>query len=202
MAMGQLVFLGGSLSSSFGSTYLTEVGTNFYLDSGGGVGPSLKLAGANVVAGQFGGWGFIGAEATGGGYEVALKLAGAQQYALWNTDNNGNYLSGGTILAATDPTLKSAEITLHQDLNGDGTIGIPGTGTSSTSGVVVSIGLTPVVAASAAAATPAAPGSLNVGVVFGSAVPALSESSLGGDGHPVASVQSPSPALSHDFHLV
>ena len=123
---GTIGIPGRIVIESFGSTYLTEVGNNFYLDSSSGVGPSLKLSGANVVAGQFGGWGFIGAETTAGGYEVALKLAGAEQYAVWNTDSNGNYLSGGSILAATDPTLESAEITLHQDLNGDGTIGIPG----------------------------------------------------------------------------
>ena len=111
---------------SVGSTSLNEVGNHFYLDDSNGVGPSLTWSGTDVVAGQFGGWGFIGAEATAGGYEVAMKLAGAQQYALWHTDSSGNYLSGGTVVAGIDPTIESAEITLHQDLNGDGTIGIPG----------------------------------------------------------------------------
>ena len=34
-----------------GMTNLTQVGTNFYLDNSTGVGPSLKLSGADVVAG-------------------------------------------------------------------------------------------------------------------------------------------------------
>jgi serralysin len=193
---GTIGIPGRTVIESFGSTYLTEVGNNFYLDNGSGVGPSLKLSGANVVAGQFGGWEFIGAEATAGGYEVALKLPGAWQFALWNTDSNGNYLSGGTILAGTSPTLEAAEVTLHQDLNGDGIIGIPGTGGNAST--AISMVAAPVVAASAAPATPASNGT----VVSGSQGPAPSESLVGGDGHLVASVQNPSPALPHDFHLV
>ena len=45
------------------------------------------------MAGQFGGWAPIGAEKTATGYEVAWKMAGADQYTVWNTDNNGNYIS-------------------------------------------------------------------------------------------------------------
>src|SRR5260370_644252 len=77
----------------FGSTSLIEVGTNFYLYNSSGVGPSLKYLGADVVAGQFGQWAPIGAEQTASGYEVALKVAGADQYTVWTTDNNGNYVS-------------------------------------------------------------------------------------------------------------
>src|SRR6185437_5846606 len=141
-------------------------------------------------------------EATAGGYEVALKLAGAQQYALWHTDSNGHYLSGGTVVAGTDPTIESAEITLHQDLNGDGIIGIPGSGMGSVAGGAISMGLAPVIAASAAPSTPAAPGASNGGFVSDSASPAPPDSLGGGDGHLVSSVQNPSPALPHDFHLV
>ena len=53
--------------------------------------PELKYAGAAVVAGQFGGWTPIGAEQTATGYEVAWKVAGADQYTVWNTDSSGNY---------------------------------------------------------------------------------------------------------------
>ena len=73
-----------------GSTSLTEVGNNFYL---GGSGPELKYAGAAVVAGQFGAWAPIGAEQTLTGYEVAWKVAGADQYTVWNTDSSGNYIA-------------------------------------------------------------------------------------------------------------
>src|SRR5262249_25908078 len=39
-----------------GSTRLTEVGDHFFLYDSSGSGPLLKVAGADVVAGQFGGW--------------------------------------------------------------------------------------------------------------------------------------------------
>ena len=40
-----------------GSTRLTEVGNHFFLFDSGGFGPSLKYAGTDYVAGQFGGKG-------------------------------------------------------------------------------------------------------------------------------------------------
>ena len=76
-----------------GSTSLTEVDSHFYLYNSGGAGPSLKYQGADFVAGQFGQWAPIGAEQTASGYEVAWKVTGADQYAVWATDSNGNYTS-------------------------------------------------------------------------------------------------------------
>ena len=38
-------------------------------------------------------WTPIGAEQTASGYLVAWKMAGADQYSVWVTDSNGNYLS-------------------------------------------------------------------------------------------------------------
>src|SRR5262249_62178806 len=35
----------------------------------------------------------IAAQQTATGYEVALKLAGADQYGVWNTDSGGNWAS-------------------------------------------------------------------------------------------------------------
>ena len=79
---------------STGSTSLTEVANNFFLYAvGGSLGPELKYAGANVVAGQFGTWTPIGAEQTASGYEVAWKVTGADQYTVWNTDSSGNFIS-------------------------------------------------------------------------------------------------------------
>ncbi len=118
---------------AFGSTSLTEVGTTFYLDDSSGAGPSLKYQGANFVAGQFGQWTPIGAEQTTSGYEVAWKVAGADQYTVWSTDSNGNYTSNIiNTVAGTDPTLVSLETSFHQDLNGDGVIGPATTQTSQT----------------------------------------------------------------------
>ncbi|WP_316226679.1 NF038122 family metalloprotease [Bradyrhizobium sp. SZCCHNS3052] len=112
-----------------GSTSLVQVGDGYLLNPvGGGTGPQVKLGGANLVAGQLGGWMPIGAEAVGGGYEVAWKVAGADLYAVWNLDSNGNYTSsavGG--VSGSSVSLEAFESVFHQDLNGDGTIGIPTT---------------------------------------------------------------------------
>ena len=47
-----------------GSTSLTEVANKFYLYNSSGTGPTLKYAGSDFVAGQFGGWTPIGAAQT------------------------------------------------------------------------------------------------------------------------------------------
>jgi hypothetical protein len=111
---------------AFGSTKLDQVANNYYLDSGSaGSGPLLKYAGAAVVAGQFYPWTPIAVEATAGGYEVAWKLPGTDQYTIWNTDSSGNYLSSpyGN-LSGSSTTFKSLESSFQQDLNGDGVIAI------------------------------------------------------------------------------
>ena len=113
-----------------GSTSLVEVGSNFYLNSisSGSAGPSLKFGGADFVDGQFGAWAPIGAEKTATGYQVAWKDASTGLYTAWNTDNNGNYVSNVSGLtgyvSGTNYALKLLETSLHQDLNGDGQIGL------------------------------------------------------------------------------
>jgi 20S proteasome alpha/beta subunit len=111
---------------ALGSTKLVEIGNDFYLNSGGGgSGPSLKYAGAAVVAGQFGAWTPIAAGQTDTGYEVAWKITGADQYSVWSTDSNGNYTSLIISYAsANSAALESFETAFHQDLNGDGVIGL------------------------------------------------------------------------------
>jgi len=110
---------------SFGSTSLVETGNNYFMYANGTTnGPELKYAGAAFVAGQFGSWTPIGAEQTATGYEVAWKLAGADEYTVWNTDSSGNYLSQNISgVSGTSQALESAETSFHQDLNGDGVIG-------------------------------------------------------------------------------
>jgi hypothetical protein len=115
---------------SFGSTSLTEIGTHFYLYSSG-TGPSLKYSGADYVTGQFGLITPIGAEQTANGYEVAWKLPGADEYSIWVTDNNGNYLSNTlTRVSGASAALQSIETSFHQDLNGDGYTGVVLNGSS------------------------------------------------------------------------
>ncbi|WP_238199362.1 family 16 glycosylhydrolase, partial [Methylobacterium tardum] len=109
---------------AFGVTRLDQVGSGFFLDDSTGSGPSLKLSGSVVTAGQLGGWTPIGAEKTATGYEVAWKMTGADQYTVWNTDANGNYIASpiGTV-SGSDPSLLGLEKSFAQDLNNDGQIG-------------------------------------------------------------------------------
>ncbi|MGY3343467.1 MULTISPECIES: NF038122 family metalloprotease [unclassified Bradyrhizobium] len=114
---------------SFGSTSLVESGNNYYFNPvSGGTGPTLKYNGSVVTAGQFGSWTFIGAEQTASGYEVALHVPGSDQYTVWNTDSNGTVVSngtGGAIVSGSSSALEALEPSFHQDLNGDGVIGLP-----------------------------------------------------------------------------
>jgi hypothetical protein len=97
-------------------------------------GPTLKYRGAVVIAGAYGGWKPIGAEKTADGYEVAWKNGAADQYSVWNADSSGNYvLSATALVSGSSAALESLELSFQQDLNGDGTVGIP-TMTSSANG--------------------------------------------------------------------
>jgi serralysin len=110
-----------------GSTSLVAVGNNFFLDNiSSGTGPVLKFGGSPVTAGQLGGWAPIGVEAISGGYEVAFKMAGADQYIVWSTDSSGNYTGNliGTV-SGSSAALEALETSFQQDLNGDGVIGVP-----------------------------------------------------------------------------
>src|SRR5947207_15486527 len=118
--------LPATVIESFGSTSLVQVGSNSYLNSNTTAsGPEMKYAGASVTAGQFGSWAPIGAEQTATGYEVAWKVTGADQYTVWDADSGGNFTSnpiGG--VSGSSSALESLETSFHQDLNGDGLIGV------------------------------------------------------------------------------
>jgi hypothetical protein len=111
---------------AFGSTKLDQVGSNYFLDPvAGGTEVELKYNGTAYVAGYFSSMTPIGAEQTATGYEVAWKV-GTNQYTVWSTDSNGNYTSNIVgVVSGTDLTLESLETSFHQDLNGDGVIGVP-----------------------------------------------------------------------------
>src|SRR5256884_2321904 len=112
---------------SEGSTRLDQGDNNFHLNNiSSGSGPTLKYAGTAVTAGQFDPYVPVAVEQTAGGYQVALKYAAGNQFSIWNTDSNGNYLSH-SVYAASSTTLKSLETSFHQDLNGDGTVGVAST---------------------------------------------------------------------------
>ena len=115
----------GTVIEAFGSTSLVSIGSNYFLyPVGGSSGPELQYNGAAFVAGQFGAWTPIGAEQTASGYEVAWKNPGANQYTVWNTNSAGNYISDIGIVSGTNTTLISLESSFHQDLNGNGVIGL------------------------------------------------------------------------------
>jgi len=46
----------------------------------------------------------IGAVQTASGYDVAWEIPGANEYTVWTTDSNGNYLSN--IGAVSEPALR------------------------------------------------------------------------------------------------
>jgi tryptophan-rich protein len=134
--------VGAIAIESNGVTSLTAVGSNYYLFDSTGTGPSLKYNGAAYAAGYFSGWSPISAEKTSTGYLVAWKQAGADQYSIWTTDNTGNYISS-TVKSGSNLAVISAETVLHQDLNGDGSVGPvttpPLTGTAIESNGVTSL---------------------------------------------------------------
>ena len=112
-----------------GTTSLATTGGNYFLDTTGSnsLGPELKYGGAAVAAGQFGTWTPIGAvQVAGGGYDIAWHDPSSGLYTVWSTDGNGNYLSNviGAV-SGNSTTLEALETTFNQDLNGDGTIGLP-----------------------------------------------------------------------------
>jgi serralysin len=108
---------------SFGSTALLQVGSNYEL---GNAGPMLKYNGSLVTSGQFAPWVPIGAEQTASGFNFAWKTPGADNYTVWSTDASGNCTGNLTgVVSGSSIALESLETTFHQDLNGDGTIGVP-----------------------------------------------------------------------------
>jgi 20S proteasome alpha/beta subunit len=113
-----------TLIQTDGSTSLTAVANHFFLYGSSGSGPSLKYGGTDFVAGESGSWTPIGAVQTASGYEVAWKNGSADQYTVWTTDSNGNYLTNIAVVSGSDYTLEVFEPTFGQDLNGDGIVGV------------------------------------------------------------------------------
>ena len=108
-----------------GSTALTQVVNQFYLDGGSGSGPALRYVGVPFTAGELGAWTPIGAVQTVTGYDVAWKNTVSGQYTVWATDSNGNY--AGNLIGAVSGNsyaLESFEPVFLQDLNNDGVVGL------------------------------------------------------------------------------
>ena len=112
---------------AFGSTSLVQVGNNYLSHSiSSGTGPELKYGGAAVVAGQLGAWAPIGAEQTASGYEVAWKTRAPI------STRSGTPTAAATTSPTSSPSCREPALrwnrlrrSFHQDLNGDGVIGVP-----------------------------------------------------------------------------
>jgi Ca2+-binding RTX toxin-like protein len=104
-----------------GSSSLTQFGSALYIDI---VGPTLKYQGLDYVAGEYGAWKPIGVEATASGFQVAWRYGTTDQFTFWSTDNTGNFVSNLGTITGNNDTLRSFENSFHQDLNGDGLIGL------------------------------------------------------------------------------
>ena len=113
-------------TSSFGSTSLATIGNNYFLYAAGGTtGPELQIDGSPVTSGDYGSCAPIGAVKTASGYDVAWKIAGADGYTVWSTDNSGNYISNIVgLVSGASRSLETLETVFNQDLNGDGVIGL------------------------------------------------------------------------------
>ncbi|WP_194467131.1 M10 family metallopeptidase C-terminal domain-containing protein [Bradyrhizobium sp. CCBAU 53340] len=125
--IGVPAVLSGTILEAYGSTSLVQTSSGYFLDPvGGGTGPQLKYGGSAVIPGQFDPWTLIGAEQTATGYEIAFKQPGTNYFTVWNTDNSGNYVSNPTgIVLGSSSALENVETSFHQDLNGDGVMGLP-----------------------------------------------------------------------------
>jgi serralysin len=111
---------------AFGSTGLVQVGNNYFLNSiSSESGPALHCYGSLVVVGQFGAWTPIGAEQTSGGYQVVLRNGAADSYIVWSTDSGGNYITNTAPASGMNAAMTSLEVRFGQDLNSNGTIGVP-----------------------------------------------------------------------------
>jgi cytochrome c2 len=119
---------GGSptVIESSGTTTLLTDGTYYYLEPNGGTAVKFSYGGAPVTVGEFGAWAPIAAQQTATGYEVALEEVGTDLYGVWDTDASGNFVSGPiSNVSGTSAALESIETSFNDDLNGDGTIGVP-----------------------------------------------------------------------------
>ncbi|WP_247392311.1 M10 family metallopeptidase C-terminal domain-containing protein [Bradyrhizobium sp. 35] len=123
-----------------GVTSFVQISNHYFLDpTAGGPGPEVMLNGAPLSAGQFSGWSPVGAEKLSSGYELAMKSSSGQ-FIIWTLDDNGNYLTNAASISGTSTTLENYETSFHQDLNGDGVIGIPAGAQSGTT--IESFGVT------------------------------------------------------------
>ena len=110
-------------TNAFGTTALTQIGSQFYLDGTNASGPVVQSGGQIVTTTMLGAWTPIGAVQTASGYEVAVQYGTANEYTIWTVNSSGAILADAGVLTGNSLTFEMAELVLNQDLNGDGMIG-------------------------------------------------------------------------------
>ena len=123
-----LLGVGIGAIESTGATELIVSSRTYFLDTEHRwTSVTVQYQGAAVVAGAFNNWMAIGAEPlSGGGYEIAWFNTQSGLYWVWAANGSGNYT--GDLFApgaGNSVVLEALETSFHQDLNGDGMIGLP-----------------------------------------------------------------------------
>ena len=95
----------------------------YFVNYGGPSAVQLFYGNTYAAAGQFGAWKPVAAEQVGGTYQVAWQNGTANQFLAWTVGGAGNFMAQTAVVAGTTWYLQSYENTVHQDLNGDRTIG-------------------------------------------------------------------------------
>ena len=108
---------------SAGATSLVKVGAEYHF--GSGAGPLLKIGGVAVTSETYAGWSPGGVEPTATGFQVAWHNQFNNQFTVWSTDANGNFVANLTGVFGSSPKLWSAETSFHQDFDQDSLIGPP-----------------------------------------------------------------------------
>ncbi|MCP3367762.1 M10 family metallopeptidase C-terminal domain-containing protein, partial [Bradyrhizobium cajani] len=87
--------LSPTVIESYGSTSLAVVWIHYSLFANGtSSGPIVSYGSTQMVASNDAGlWRAIGAEQSGSAYLIAWKMNGSDQYAVWNADSQGSYVS-------------------------------------------------------------------------------------------------------------
>ena len=102
-------------------------GTNYLLQPNGGTTVKLSYNGAPVTVGQFGGWTPVAAAQTATGYEVAFEAGGLRSIYDVEHSTAAAITSRAPSTRRWDraPSWNRTSQLSTDDLNGDGTIGIP-----------------------------------------------------------------------------
>ena len=113
-----------TLIESSGPTKLARVADFYFMYQGNGTSGAVLQQNGSPVMAVGSTWTALGTERWSGGYQVVWKNGSADQYSLWTTDLNGNFLSSSNVMSGGSYALESLEAVFQQNFNGDGTTGV------------------------------------------------------------------------------